>query len=82
MVSVKTLIGTVFAGLLLFGFAKPALAEATVSVDRNPVPVNESFELLFSTDYTPTSPSSAITAVAASALSMATTDATSNGRCS
>jgi hypothetical protein len=53
MVSVKTLIGTVFAGLLLFGFAKPALAEATVSVDRNPVPVNESFELLFSTDYTP-----------------------------
>jgi hypothetical protein len=33
---------------LLFGFAGPTLAGVTVSVDRNPVPVNESFELLFS----------------------------------
>jgi len=53
MVSVKTLIGYVFAGLLLFGFAKPTLAEVKVSIDRNPVQVNESFQLVFSIDYTP-----------------------------
>ncbi len=53
MVSVKTLIGTVFAGLLLFGFAKPTLAEVKVSVDRIPVQVNQSFELEFSIDYRP-----------------------------
>jgi hypothetical protein len=53
MVSVKTLIGTVFAGLLLFGFARPGLAEVTVSIDRDPLRVNESFQLVFSSDYTP-----------------------------
>ncbi len=53
MVSVKTLIGYAFAGLLLFGFAKPTLAEVKASIDRNPVQVNESFQLVFSIDYTP-----------------------------
>jgi hypothetical protein len=51
MISVKTLIGYVFAGLLLFGFARPALAEVKVSIDRDPVKVNESFQLVFSIDY-------------------------------
>jgi hypothetical protein len=50
MVSVKTLIGTLFAGLLLFGFAKPAPAEVNVSIDRNPLRVNETFQLVFSID--------------------------------
>jgi hypothetical protein len=38
---------------LLFGFARPGLAEVTVSIDRDPLRVNESFQLVFSTDYTP-----------------------------
>jgi hypothetical protein len=38
---------------LLFGSAKPALAGVKASIDRNLVPVNQSFELLFSVDYTP-----------------------------
>ena len=53
MVSEKTLIGCIFAGLLFFGFAKPTLAEIKVSIDRNPVPVNESFQLVFSIDHRP-----------------------------
>ena len=47
------LIGCVFAGILLFGFAGPMLAGVTVSVDRNPVRVDESFRLVFTSDYTP-----------------------------
>jgi hypothetical protein len=46
----KNLIGIVFAGILLLGFVAPAPAEITVSVDRYPVRVNESFQLVFSTD--------------------------------
>ena len=53
MVSVKTLNGYLFVGLLLAGFAGAALAEIKVDIDRNPVPVNESFELVFSADYAP-----------------------------
>jgi hypothetical protein len=53
MISVKTLIGYILAGLLLFGFTKPALAEVKVSIDRDPVPVNESFQVVFSIDYRP-----------------------------
>lgn len=52
MVSVKKLTGTVFAGILLLGFVAPASAEVTVSVDRYPLRVNESFHLVFSTDGT------------------------------
>ena len=53
MVSVKTLIGTVFVGLLLFGFAGATLAEVNVSIDSDPVRVNESFQLVFAIDYAP-----------------------------
>jgi hypothetical protein len=50
---VTTLFGYVLAGILLLGFVGPASAEVTVSVDRHPLRVNESFRLIFSSDDTP-----------------------------
>ena len=48
-----TRVGYVLAAILLLGFVGPAPAEVTVSVDRYPVRVNESFQLVFSNDVTP-----------------------------
>ncbi len=53
MVSLAKIQGLVLAGLLLFAFAAPLQAEVKVSIDRNPVQVNESFQLVFSIDYNP-----------------------------
>ena len=39
--------------LMLFGFAQAAIAEVQVTIDRNPVQVNESFQLVFSLDHDP-----------------------------
>ncbi|MCP4768101.1 MAG: protein BatD [Gammaproteobacteria bacterium] len=39
--------------LLLWGGLQPALAEVEVTIDRNPVQVNESFQLVFSLDQSP-----------------------------
>ena len=52
---VKTFIPTsfLFAVLLLFGGLQQASAAVQVSIDRNPVQVNESFQLVFSLDADP-----------------------------
>jgi len=39
--------------LLLWGGLQPAVAEVEVTIDRNPVQVNESFQLVFSLDQNP-----------------------------
>lgn len=39
--------------LLLWGSLQPAVAEVEVTIDRNPVQVNESFQLVFSLDQSP-----------------------------
>jgi len=39
--------------LLLWGGLQPAVAEVEVTIDRNPVQVNESFQLVFSLDQSP-----------------------------
>jgi len=41
--------------LLLWGGMQSALAEVDVTIDRNPVQVNESFQLVFSLDHSPDS---------------------------
>ncbi len=44
---------TILIGMLLWLAAVPAQAEVEVTIDRNPVQVNESFQLVFSLDDTP-----------------------------
>ncbi|MCP4471881.1 MAG: protein BatD [Gammaproteobacteria bacterium] len=41
--------------LLLWGGLQPAVAEVKVTIDRNPVQVNESFQMVFSLDQSPDS---------------------------
>ena len=50
---VKSLVRNGFAALLLVGMIAPAKALVEVSVDRNPVQMNETFQLVFTLDQMP-----------------------------
>ncbi len=53
MVNLKKPVFTLITLLLGWAWASAAMAEVEVSIDRNPVQVNESFQLVFTLDQSP-----------------------------
>jgi len=53
MVRLSRIIKTALFSLCLAGFSTPLVAAVELTIDRNPVQINESFQLIFSVDHSP-----------------------------